>query len=175
MTSVYVTFEAIRSLGQTFAERIGPPDECTSALGHVTVAFSWLEESLEQHIASLTQLSASVASVLTAEVSFKTKVSILSSLVRLQPPLRIFNVGAENQADVWSDILKMLSRCEELRNRLSHSRWSLANGQKIRRTKITAKARRGIRVSSEELTADYLLDVYDYILNVRWALDEFFL
>jgi hypothetical protein len=45
----------------------------------------------------------------------------------------------------------------------------------MRRTKTTAKASRGIHVSSEDLSADYLLDVYEYILNVDWVLDEFFL
>ena len=43
----------------------------------------------------------------------------------------------------------------------------------MRRTKITAKAAHGVRVVSEDLTADYLLDVYDYILNVEYILDEF--
>jgi hypothetical protein len=45
----------------------------------------------------------------------------------------------------------------------------------MRRTKTTSKAKCGIRVVAEDLTADYLLDVYDYILNVEAVLDEFFL
>jgi hypothetical protein len=38
-----------------------------------------------------------------------------------------------------------------------------------------ATAARGVHVISEDLNADYLLNVYDYILNVEWSLNEFFL
>lgn len=175
MTSVYIPFQSIRSLGQTFAERVGSPNECTSALGIVSVGFSWLEQSIEEHIAELAQLSPSVAPALTAELAFKTKVSVLSSLVRLQLPLRKFNAGPEDAAAVWEDMVRMLFECENLRNKLVHSRWSLPHGSAMRRIKITAKAARGIHVACEDLSADYLLDVYDYILNVDWVLDEFFL
>jgi hypothetical protein len=176
MTSVYFTFQTIRSQGQTFADRIGSPDECTSALGHVAVGFSWLEQSLERYIAEMAQVSSVVGPALTAELSYKTKVSVLSSLVRANLPLRAFNVGSENPEDVWTDIVKMLSTCEELRNQLLHSHWQpLPSGGQMRRTKTTAKAARGVHVVTEELTANYLLDVYDYILNVECVLDEFFL
>ena len=174
MTSIYISFEDIQALGQTFVERIGPPDECVAALGHVTVGFSWLEKSLENHIATLAHLPPAMAPALTAEMSFKTKVSVLSSLIRFQPPIRAFNCGIEDPSDVWDDILKMLSACEQHRNRLIHSHWGCKNGEKIQRTKTTAKAAHGIRVSSEVLTSYYLLDVYDYILNVDCILNDFF-
>jgi hypothetical protein len=175
MTSVYIAFQSIRSFGQTFAKRIGSPDECTSALGHVSVGFSWLEQSLEEHIAELAGLSPSVAPALTAELSFKTKVSVLSSLVRLRLPLRKFNADPEDPAAVWEDMVRMLFECENLRNKLLHSHWLPRDAPVMRRTKTTAKAAQGIRVSSEDLSADYLLNVYDYILNVDYVLREFFL
>jgi hypothetical protein len=176
MTSVYFSFQSIHSLGQTFAERVGPADECTSALGFVSVGFSWLEQSLERQIAVLAQVPTAVAPALTAELSYKTKVSVLSSLVRGHPDLRKFNVGSEDALAVWNDIVKMLFTCEELRNQLLHSHWEPSPGSgHMRRTKTTAKAAHGVRVISEELTANYLLDVYDYILAVDWVLDEFFM
>lgn len=179
MTSVYISFDDVHSTGQTFEERIGPPDACTSALGHVTVGFSWLEKSLDNHISDLAKLSPEIAPALTAELPFKTKVSVLSSLVRHQPPIRNFNCDSEDPAEIWDDILKMLYTCEDHRNRLVHSHWSQHWSQqiagKIQRTKTTAKAKHGIRVTSETLTAGYLLDVYDYILNVQCVLDEYFL
>lgn len=175
MTSVYLTLQSIRDLSQTFQDRIGSPDECTSALGYLTVGFSWLEQSLERHIATLAQVKPAIAPALTAELSYKTKVSVLSSLVRAQAPLRAFNTGSEDAKDVWNDILKMLFACEDLRNQLLHSHWRRVSGNQMRRTKTTSKAKCGIRVMSEDLTSDYLLDVYDYILNVEAALNEFFL
>jgi len=175
MTSVYLTFQTIRTLGGTFADRIGEPDECTSALGHVTVGFSWLEQSLERHIADLARVSPVIAPALTAELSYRTKVSVLSSLVRILPPLHAFNAGSENTLEVWADIAKMLFSCEELRNTLLHSHWQPSIGREtLLRTKTTAKASHGVRAISEELTADYLLDAYDYFLNVDWVLNEFF-
>jgi hypothetical protein len=174
VTAVFFTFESIREIESSFEERCGPPDECTSALGHVIVGFSWLEESLDKHIAELSQISSRAAPALTAELPFKTKVSILSSLVQLDPPLCVFNSGSVHSMDEWRDIIKMIATAEELRNKLVHSKWS-SGGQEIRRTKITAKATRGVRVVSEVLSSDYLFDVYDYILNVQWVLDELFL
>ncbi|OHE82825.1 MAG: hypothetical protein A2107_00675 [Verrucomicrobia bacterium GWF2_62_7] len=175
MSSVYFPFAAIRSLDQGYVERLGPPDECTSALGYVTIGFNWLEESLERQIARLAGLSARIAPAMTSELSFKTKVAVLSSLVRMKPPLREFNVGKESPEDVWNDIVRMLFECEQLRNKVAHSRWSLPSGARIQRTKTTAKPARGVAVASEEFTSGHLLDIYDYVLNVQWMLDEFFL
>jgi len=174
MSSVYFTLESVSAGAHTFSERIGSPDEGTSALGYVIVGFSWLEESLESHIGSLAGVAAQIAPALTAELSFKTKVNVLSSLVRAQDDKRQFNFGSEDPVDVWNDILKMLYKSEELRNRLLHSHWLTIGGKTMHRRKTTAKAAHGVRVSSEHLSSDYLLDVYDYILNVDWALNEFF-
>src|ERR1043166_3262614 len=175
MSSVYFSFQDINSLKQTFEKRIGLPDECTSALGHVVIGFSWLEESLSDHIATLAQLSGHIAPAVTAELSFKTKVSVLSSLVRPKLSLRCFNVGSDEPEDVWNDIVKMLFASEELRNKLLHSHWSLALGEVIFRRKTTVKASHGVRVAEEEHSAAYLLDAYDFILNVKMVLDEFFI
>lgn len=175
MSSVYITFKAIIDGNLSFADRIGPPDECTSALGHVTIGFSWLEQSLEDRIASLAKLSPELAPALTSELSFKVKVGVLSSLVRVEPPLRDFNHGFEDKFEVWNDIVRMLFECEAVRNKIVHSHWSLPTGNRIRRRKTTAKPKKGISISSEELSSKYLLDVYDYILNVEIALNEFFL
>ena len=172
MSSVYL--ESVSSGGHNFAERIGSPDEGTSALGYVIVGFSWLEESLESHIGSLAGVAPQTAPALTAELSFKTKVNVLSSLVRVQDDKHQFNAGSEDALDVWNDILKMLYRAEELRNQLLHSHWLTIGGKTMRRRKTTAKAAHGIRVSAEHLSSDYLLDVYDYILNVDRTLNEFF-
>jgi hypothetical protein len=175
MSSVYLTFKRINDLNQSFVERIGPPDECTSALGHVTIGFSWLEQSLETNIAKLAKLSPDIAPAFTSELSFKVKVGVLSSLVRVDPPLREFNHGSEDKVEMWDDIVRMLYECEALRNKIVHSHWSPPRGDKIHRTKTTAKAKKGVSVASEELSSAYLLDVYDYILNVEWVLNEFFL
>jgi hypothetical protein len=45
----------------------------------------------------------------------------------------------------------------------------------IGRRKITAKANRGLSVHAETLSGDDLLDIYDFILNVEYVFDEFFM
>lgn len=174
MSSVYHTFKQYNDFNQSFAERIGEPDECSSALGHVIIGFSWLEKTLEENIVALAKLSPKLAPAIISELSFKVKVSVLSSLVQVNPPLRTFNCGSEDKDEVWNDILRMLFECEALRNKIVHSHWSAQRGNKIRRTKVSAKASKGVSVASEELTADYLLDVYDYILNVECDLADYF-
>lgn len=175
MSSVYLTFKKINDHNQSFLERIGQPDECASALGHVTIGFSLLEQSLEENIAALAKFPPNIAPVFTAELSYKVKVGVLSSLVRIDPPLREFNHGSEDKVEMLNDIVRMLFECEELRNKIIHSHWSLPHDGRIHRMKTTAKAKKGVCIASEELTSAYLLDVYDYILNVEYVLREFFI
>jgi hypothetical protein len=175
ITSIYSSFEDLHAHRQTYVDRIGPPDECSSAIGHIFIGFSWLEESLERHIHALGNIHPSVAPILTAELSFKGKVAVLSGLVLLKPALRQFNVGSESTDEVWRDFTRMLCQCEELRNRVAHSHWSLPRREAILRTKRTSKPTRGLHVASEAMDSGHLLDIYDYILHVDIILDEFFL
>jgi hypothetical protein len=45
----------------------------------------------------------------------------------------------------------------------------------IGRRKIAPKANRDLSVHAETLTGDDLLDIYDFILNVEYVFDEFFI
>ena len=174
MTYYHLTLQDIA--GISFSHRIGAPDEATSALGHIFVGFSWLERSIENHIAKLGQLTEPVSSIVCAELTFKAKVSVLSSLIKHQPPLMSFNIESELIESCWRDLLKIIHQAEEYRNMVAHSHWAPINdGSALIRSKITAKAKHGVRVVSESLSADYLLDIYDFILNVDYLLDEFFL
>jgi hypothetical protein len=175
MGSHYISFQDQRSVTSSFASRVGDPDECSSALGFITIGFSWLEDSLSENIGLLADLTEKTAPAITSELSFRVKVGVLSSLVRAQGDDKAWKVGSNDPHEVWNDIVRMLFECEGLRNRIVHSSWSLPGRTRITRTKTTAKPARGVQVASERLTSDYLLDVYDYILNVQWVLDEFFL
>lgn len=174
MTSIFFRFEDIRKLKQGYEERVGAPDACAAALGHLVVGFSWLERSLADHIGELAQLSPHVAPALTAEMSFKQRVAALSSLVRLSPHLETYNTKNESTEAVWHDITAMLFKAEELRNALVHSEWSLPARDLMRRAKTTAKAAKGVRTVLEEYDAGHVLDVCDYVLNVLAVLDDFF-
>jgi hypothetical protein len=172
MSSFYVPLESIKSLSQTFAERIGPPDEASSALGHVFVGFSWLERSLEKHIRGLAILSPSFAFPPMAELSFNRKVAVLTDLVRLQPAVRKFNTGDEDLNEVWNDFVQMLLMCENLFSDLVRS-YLLPSLDGSALYAVTSGRVAGLW--SHDLAAHELIDIYDYMLHVGALLDEFFL
>jgi hypothetical protein len=173
MSRLFFNFEDIRKLNQGYEERVGEPDAAASALGHVVVGFSWLEDSLAGHISTLSGLRTDLAPALTAEMSFKNKVAALSSLVKLRCMSQNPDEDLETNNDMWKDIVGMVFTAEAMRNTLLHSHWTLPGQKSLKRTKITAKASQGIRIKSEDHDAGYILDVYDYILNVMMILDEF--
>jgi hypothetical protein len=156
----------------------------SSGVGHVALGFSSLEDSLDAAVAALLKTDSRSASVVTAEISFKAKVHILSSLVRERAGSRKFNCGTDDPVEVFQELVSLLFRAEELRNQVMHSSWvPLPNvdaipsrGRRtIERRKITAKAHRGLSLHAEALNGDDLLDIYDFIINVEYVLDEFFI
>jgi hypothetical protein len=156
----------------------------SSGIGHVALGFSHLEDSLNAAVAALLKTDSRAASIVAAEISFKAKVHILSSLVRERAGSREFNCGTDDPIEVFQELVSLLFRAEELRNQVMHSSWVhlpnvnsiLSEGRRtIGRRKITAKASRGLSVRAETLSGDDLLDIYDFILNVEYVFDEFFM
>lgn len=80
------------------------------------MGFGWLEDSLTKHIRELAKLSPDDGAILTAEMSFRTRVHALSSLVRNLAPTRRFNVGKEDTLESWENLTRVLFECEDLRN-----------------------------------------------------------
>ena len=135
-------------------------------------------------IAALVNTDESTARILVSEISFRAKVNILGSLVRERATTRTFNCGSEDPASVFQELTSLLLRAEELRNQVMHSSWHHVPGlalrgpeapDTIKRRKTTAKAHRGLKVITEELTSGELLDIYDFMLNIEYVLDNFFI
>jgi len=159
---------------QTFAERIGLPDEFSAAVGRVTLSFSDLESALSDSIEKLLKLDFTTAQIITAELSFKNKVHLFASLVRNMSSTHKFNTGNAPVSEVLDELVACLFRAEQLRNQVFHSSYSRPDlSDSVKRQKITAKATKGFQIQEQSVDSSYILDVADFIGEMATSLIEF--
>ncbi len=182
--SLFNGYAANPRTGQSYEERIGDPDVHSSGIGCVAIGFSALEDTVDVAIAALLNADEPAARILVSEISFKAKVNILGSLVRERASTRTFNCSPADPIAVFHEMVSLLFRAEELRNQVMHSSWHHVPGLELRgpnppetiqRRKMAAKAQKGLKVVAESLTGGELLDIYDFMLNVEYELDRFFI
>jgi hypothetical protein len=157
-----------------FEERTGEPDEFSCALGRIAVWFAELEHEITQTISYLLSIDEITAGIVTAELSFRNKLHLLASLVRARFDLS-HALGSFTLKQYLEELVARTFEVEQLRNQIMHSRYIgnfLSPGQ-VRRSKITAKASRGVSVVSEQVDAGYLLDIADFICYIMMEQDTF--
>jgi len=152
----------------SFAERIGSPDEIDAAIGRVVEAFSFLEENLRNVITILLDVEPEIGEIITAEMSFKGLLNLLASLFKYKSARGDFHVEGENISERFGELLKLCFRAEEERNKIIHSSY-IARRYRV---KTTAKAKMGLKTSIEEIDADRLLDISDFIGSVGMYVQE---
>jgi len=170
-------YEPFRYHGSSFEEMVGDPQPLPAAVGEVALSFSDLEQNASTKIAALLRADPVASATVTAQLSFKAKVDLLASLLKLRFTQTPFNVGANEPEAALRELVALLTQCEELRNRVMHSTWRPSPQEKgtVRRVKETARAKHGFRQEFEDLTPGNVLDISDYIIYGSNALDEFFL
>jgi hypothetical protein len=146
--------------GQSFAERIGPADEFDAGMGRIALAFCDLEDAVRRVSHLLMGITDEIASVATAELSFKQRVELVGALA-LMHVARLPGEDQEAAREQLSEILYLCRRSEELRNTYLHSSYSYPGP--LRRVKVTARAKRGLHVHVESIDPNLLLDVADFI------------
>lgn len=154
--------------GESFAERIGNPEELDAAIGRVIESFSFLEESLENVITMLLDVDNEIGEIVTAELSFKGLLNLFSSLFKHKHDRGDFVVEGEDPEERFRELLKLCYRAEEERNRIVHSSYVARRY----RVKKTAKARSGLRTTVENLDASRMLDISDFIGSVGVYVQE---
>ncbi|HLE03284.1 MAG TPA: hypothetical protein VI729_01555 [Anaerolineales bacterium] len=161
----------------SFEEMVGVPQPLPAAIGEVALSFSDLEQNASGKIATLLHADPVASSAVTAQLSFKAKLDLLASLIKLHFPHASFNVGPNDPEAALRELVAMLTMCEELRNRVMHSTWRSSPERvgHVRRAKQTARAKHGFRQEFEDLTPGNVLDISDYIVYGSYSLDEFFL
>src|SRR5687767_7228686 len=75
-------YEEFKATGHKFVERVGRPDGVTSAVGRIAMNFSDLEDQLTIGIRVLLGVDEVTGEIVSAELSFRNKVNMFSSLFR---------------------------------------------------------------------------------------------
>ena len=163
--------------GETFEDRTGDPDEFSAGIGRIVLNFSHLETLISDGIIKCLELDDTRGKNVTSELSFKSMLHILSSLVRHLHPKWKFNVGEDDPLESWKKIEKQCFKAEEKRNQIMHSEWSgpYLRDLKADRIKYTSKASKGLIKKVEPIDSGGLLDIADYIITVAVFVEEFFL
>lgn len=130
------------------AVRINIDDAILAEIGKIVVVFSYIEDSLAEIIARIFMVGGcthEIGRIITAELSFKQRVSTLDSL--------LLKLGKEtNCIAEFNRIKPLLTQAEEARNIVVHSVWAKpcpANSPyTVVRIKTTARQKVGLRVDT---------------------------
>jgi len=143
-------FDLFDSLAKEgYEERLGEPEELSSIIGLISIAFNDLEEKISEGISILLNVDKDIGAIITCELSYKMKVNMFSSLVQKLRSKYYFNrmEGDGYNVGYLPAFLKALIQCEELRNKVVHSVFlsdeSRGNNKLIRK-KATSKGKRGL-------------------------------
>ena len=159
-------YQEFSRTGHTFAERVGGPTEVDAAFGMIARNFSLLEDMVRGMIQIFMGGETLVATIATAEMSFRQSVDVMGSLAR-------YRIGAlaeshrQDSLELLDEVLQLCRKSEELRNTYLHSSY----GMDVR-VKTTAKASHGLRTRSESIDSALLLDVADFISETAWICQE---
>ena len=125
------------------------------SLGTLAVNFSNLELTIRAFIWDLIGSDQRTGQIVTAELRFPGLIDVLSSLYR-------HRVSEPTKIERLNRLRKRLEAAEERRNGLIDSSWALGPDKGVR-FKITAKAKRGFKFTSERMTAADIDQVADEI------------
>ena len=154
------------SYGETFEERIGAPEKFDAALGRIVTSFSYLEETLSNIIILLLHIENDLGDILTAELSYKNKINIFSSLLQYNMEKYMsFNRDIDER---YKELISLCNKAEQLRNQIIHSSY-VSNRYRIKKT---ARAKKGLIKTIEKVNPDYLFDIADFIVMVGMSVEE---
>jgi hypothetical protein len=154
-------YEGFRRSGKSFAEMVGKPDEFRDAIGRITLSFSFLEEMARNIILCLCNSNGDIGGIMTAELSFRKKTDALGSLARYHVSKLPQDTNSTRIGEQLAELITLCQKSEELRNTYLHSSY----GMKSVRTKITSKAKHGLRTTVERVDSALLLDIADFIFE----------
>ncbi len=144
------------------------PDESLAPLGKVVANFAVLESNLDFAIWLLLIGNSSAeqrtGQIVTAELMFKNKIALLSSLYQHRFPTK-------SPFAALKEMRKKLSNANIKRNNLVHSIW-LAGGKKFA---TTAKGKHGIKFEFKDMNASQIDGIADFISEVGAEMQEFFI
>ncbi len=144
-------------------------NEFLAAIGRITVHFALLEHDVIELTHTLLGLPKNSARAITSELSFRGLQNLVASLVKESHPGR---------ASAFKELLKMVGKCEEKRNQISHSLWGSWGGRaneehRAIRTKYSAKQQKGLVLQRKELTVRDLNQIAAEISIAAYEIERF--
>ena len=136
-------------------------------LGEYVVGFQELEATMNSCISALVSRDKHVGQVLTAQMSFRSKLDVLVSLL-------LYRLGTTRLPASLADVIKEIGDCEQRRNTLVHSLWDihLKDPEFVKRVKVRCSRRSGLARSEELVLPDDLYDEARSFENIAERLSE---
>jgi hypothetical protein len=140
--------------------------ELCTAIGRVTVNFALLEHTISSFIWGFLS-DQLVGEIVTAELSFKAKVTLLMSLQKNA------NEGADRNAQLEALLNRALG-LEGRRNSITHSYWATGGeDDTATRLKTTAKMSKGLKHQQEDLSARDVEEIAMQIGRLTFEIQSF--
>jgi hypothetical protein len=136
------------------------PEEHLKAIGQITVNFALLENTISSFVGMLISSDQRVGQIITAELSFRNLVGLLSSLYK-------HFVNESEKIEELDALLTTALTIEEKRNIVTHSLWGAGyTHETITRIKMTAKKAKGLRHQYEQMSAEDLSKIAERIAEL---------
>lgn len=155
-------YQDFQCTAESFEERIGPPVEFDAAIGRIALGFSFMEDTFRNVLVLLSKTDRRTGHTLVAQLSFKQKLEILEALV-VHELERSSDISLKEQI---GEMFQLCRRSEQLRNTYIHSSYAGAV-----RAKFSARNKRGLTVSKEQVSPALLLDVADFIVGAAMEIE----
>lgn len=160
----------------SYIERVGEPDELSSVIGLISMAFQRLEDVLSAFIIEILDVGIDKGKIIVAELSFTNKVNMFCSLFHLLKGEKHFNYGTFNKDEYFNELTKAILKCQEFRNQVVHSSFlqNFKTDFNIIRHKMTAKSKKGLVEIHDKIDIPFLFDIHDYTISISMEVEEFF-
>jgi len=157
----------------TKEEKTNPdlPNKSLLSLGKVVANFAILEVEIDYSIWLLLlknqPKSEKTGQIVTAELSVKNKIALLSSLYQYRFP-------EKKPFKNLKDILKKIEDANKIRNKLVHSVWRSA-GHNAMRISVSAKQKNGLKFEFEVINHTKIDGMANSILKIAYDTQKFYL
>ncbi len=143
-------------------------DEFLRELGHITVSFAHLEESLKLFVIALLNETQRIGDVITAELRFGNLKTLVTVLAKEK-------LGSGTDFESFEDLLERITKCQTDRNNIMHSGWGTDpdNPTIIERAKTTTKEKHGLVFAFQEYTVKELNEIGDSMMRLSGDIDQF--
>ena len=144
----------------------GYSENVKQSIGEVVVWFEDLDAQLSSAISFLLKRGDTTGLIVTAELSFKSKVNLFGVLFRQERP-------SSEYLDRLEELCGACFQIEALRNQVVHSKWHNAlEGTSMVRSKYTARHKQGLKHQSEALTPNQVESIAMHCGYLSHAVDE---